>query len=259
MHAEGAQASLSGRTPRLEIVVPRRAQLRLLCSALLSRDRRAGSVERHCAAAMPRHGRPRAAPRLTGAIDPSELQDDPLGPRHHPSTSALALARASSRAQIQTIYRAESYRIPGQRHPSIHAASFMLRATPDGSIMDMLFDHPTLADRTLARFEQQVAALEVAESVRRSALRRARFLLRGRGGLQRLRTEVDEMASASSHRAFCWCAAAPQSDAQTAASPRTRDPLMSCTLSRLVRAAPDCLLTTCVFAASRDAVHITAS
>ena len=176
---------------------------------------------------MPGHGRPQAATRLTEAIDPSEQDDDRLGRRHQPSTPALARssravarsmrraaaldehelsggARASSRTRIHTIYRAHSYRIPGQRHPTIVAASFLLKETPGGAVIDLMSSHPTLCGRILTRFEEEVAALGVPASVRSLAVKKARFYLCDRG-LQRLRTELQEMASATSHRAFCSC------------------------------------------------------
>ena len=155
---------------------------------------------------MPGHGRPQAATRLTEAIDPSEQDDDRLGPRYQPSTPALARssravarsmrraaaldehelsggARASSSARIHTIYRAHSYRIPGQRHPTIVAASFLLKETPGGAVIDLMSSHPTLCGRILSRFEEEVATLKgrgrlkAPESVRRLAVKKARFYL----------------------------------------------------------------------------------
>ena len=153
---------------------------------------------------MPSYQRLQAVPRLTDALDTPELHDDPLIPRRQPSP-ALPRTSSSRATRIHTVYRADSYRIPGQRHPTIVAASFVLKETPGGAIIDLMSSHPTLCGRILTRFEEEAAALNAPESVRRLAVNKARFYLCDRG-LQRLRTEVQGMASATSHRAFCSCA-----------------------------------------------------
>ena len=121
------------------------------------------------------------------------------------SPPSVCIMSKSSIERISTVRRAESYRIPGQRHPTVSAATFALRRTGRGRVMDILRTDSELRDRVLAKFAEEVASLDATSLIRQRALERGRRLLTG--NLDELERVAKDMADASSHRAFCRCAA----------------------------------------------------
>ena len=72
-------------------------------------------------------------------------------------------------------------------------------------MMDILRTDSELRDRVLAKFAEEVASLDATSLIRQRALERGRRLLTG--NLDELERMAKDMADASSHRAFCRCAA----------------------------------------------------
>jgi len=110
-------------------------------------------------------------------------------------------SRASSRIRISSIHRANAYRIPGQRHATKAAASFLLRQSSLGCVIDILPSDPTLRQRVVDRLAVEVASVPAAR-VRTKALERGRRLLTH--DFAELKAVIESMADASDHQAFCW-------------------------------------------------------
>ena len=109
-------------------------------------------------------------------------------------------------SRISSIHRANAYRIPGQRHATKAAASFLLRQSSLGCVIDMLPSDPTLRQHVVDRLAVEVASVAAAPRVRTKALERGRRLLTH--DLAELKAVIESMADASDHQAFCWYAPA---------------------------------------------------
>lgn len=113
----------------------------------------------------------------------------------------------------------------------------MLRKTPTGALIDMLAEEPALCHRILTRLDDEAGRIKAPESVSKRARARARFYLST--GLPRFKMEVQEMASASDHRAFCWCVQ-HKASAHIPVGPAL--PACAALASCLRRSEPVCLL-----------------